>query len=105
VTTKRAQAQRAASLPPLRSFTLHGAGPFAGWEAEARADFPASVLANLQSGDIGRIMEALDSIIISHNFPDSADQLAATMAEVDPYDGAIHMAGIIFDWINKLPNR
>ena len=105
MTIKRARARRAASRPPLRSFTVNGTESFAGWEAEARADFPASVLANLQSGDISRIMAALDGIIISHNFPDSADKVAATMADVDPYDGAIHMAGIIFDWINKLPNR
>lgn len=80
-------------------------GDFAGWGATAKADFPAGLLADLVSGDIGRIMKVLDTIIVDHNFPDSQDKLATSMAEVDPYAGLMEAAGQIFDAIGKLPNR
>lgn len=80
-------------------------GDFAGWEATARADFPARVLADLQSESIERIMNALDAIIVTHNFPDASDELASTMADVDPYDGLLKIAAEIFEALGKLPNR
>ena len=51
------------------------------------------------------IIAALDVIVIDHNLPDANDELAASMAEVDPYDGLMDMATGIFDAIGKLPNR
>jgi hypothetical protein len=80
-------------------------GDFAGWEASARADFPARVLANLQSESIERIMMALDVIVTEHNFPDADGEIAQTMEDVDPYDGLLLIVGEIFDAIGKLPNR
>jgi hypothetical protein len=80
-------------------------GEFAGWEATARADFPARLLADLQSGKVDRLITALDEIITDHNFPDSEDRIAATMSEVDPYPGLLEVGGRVLDAIGKLPNR
>lgn len=102
----RALKRKAAKRPSIRTVSvLLEEGDFAGWEATARADFPAKVLADLESASIARIMTALDVIVIDHNFPNSEDEVAASMAEVDPYDGLLIVAGKIFDAIGKLPNR
>jgi hypothetical protein len=99
---KRKPAKRPA---PRTVHVLIADGDFAGWEATARADFPARVLSDLQSESIERIMHALDVIIIDHNFPDASDQLAETMQDVDPYEGILKIAGELFDALGKLPNR
>ena len=98
--------RKAAKRPATR--TVHvtiAEGDFAGWECTARADFPASVLADLQSGDIGSIVDALGRIITDHNFPDEHDEIAETMREVDPYEGLLEVAGEVFTQLAKLPNR
>lgn len=94
-----------APRPAARTVHVTGSGEFAGWEATARADFPAKVLADLQSQSVERIMAALDAIVIEHNLPNMDGELAARMADVDPYDGALAIAGAIFEAIGKLPNR
>jgi hypothetical protein len=104
--TVRAMRRKAARKPAPRLVdVIVKDGDFEGWEATARADFPARVLADLQSGSIERIMTALDVIVTEHNFPDAEGEIAASMAEVDPYDGLLRIAGDIFDAIGKLPNR
>lgn len=98
--------RRAARRPAPRVVTVTiEAGDFAGWSATARADFPARLLADMQSGDIGRLLAVLDAIIVEHNFPNSEDGIAATMNDVDPYGGLVEVAGELFDAIGKLPNR
>lgn len=97
--------RKAAKRPTPRTVTVTGTGDFEGWEATARADFPAGLIADLQSGDIGRIIHVLDVIVLDHNMPDANDEIAKTMAEVDPYTGLMEMASEIFDAIGKLPNR
>jgi hypothetical protein len=98
--------RRPAKRPEARIVSVSiETGPFEGWAATARADFAAGLLADLTSGDIGRIMTVLDRIIVDHNFPNANDELAKTMAEVDPYAGLLEVGGAIFDAIGKLPNR
>jgi hypothetical protein len=98
--------RKAAKKPPTRTVEVKiTEGDFAGWEATARADFPARVLADLQSQDIERIMRALDTIILTHNFPDTDGELATAMADVDPYEGLMKIGGEVFDALGKLPNR
>lgn len=80
-------------------------GPYAGWWAVVRADFPLRVLEDLQSGDIGRMARALDAIVVEHNMPDTAGNVAASVADVDPYTGALDLAGAAFEAITKLPPR
>lgn len=80
-------------------------GLYAGWWARARADFPASVLADMQSGKIEGVIRALDVIVVEHNMPNSDDKVAERMGDVDPYDGLLEMAQAVFDAIGSLPNR
>ncbi len=98
--------KKAAKRPAPRTveITVRG-GDFDGWSATARADFPAGLLADLQSGQISRIIGVLDAVVIEHNMPDANDEVAATMSEVDPYSGLMEVATAIFDAIAKLPNR
>lgn len=106
MSTVRQLKRRPAKRPAARTVTVTiMSGDFEGWEATARADFPARLLTDLSSGDMGRIIAALDEIITEHNFPDAADELAETMADVDPYSGLIRVSTDIFDAIGKLPNR
>lgn len=97
---------KAAKRPTPR--TVHvviAEGDFAGWEATAKADFPARVLTDLQSGDIERLIDALGQIITDHNFPNSSDEVAASLGDVDPYDGLIQVATEVLERLFKLPNR
>lgn len=99
--------RRPAKRPEARLVTARAPedGPFAGWEATARGDFRAELLADLQSGQIERIIRVLDAIVVDHNMPNDRDELAATIGDVDPYDGLLVISGAIFDAIGKLPNR
>lgn len=98
--------RRAAKRPAPRTVTvIVDKGDFEGWEATARADFSASLLADLQSGDIAKIMSVLDIIVVDHNMPDKDDEIAAAMSDVDPYAGLMVVTSLIFDAIAKLPNR
>lgn len=102
MTTKRRPAKR----PTPRTVTVTiDKGDYEGWEATAKADFPAGLLADLQSGSIERIIHVLDKIITDHNFPTADDELATSMAEVDPYGGLLEVANGLFDAIGKVPNR
>jgi hypothetical protein len=80
-------------------------GDFAGWEATARADFPARLLLELDSGSIGRILPALDAIIIDHNMPNSAGKLAETLADVDPVWGLVAISEALGLALAALPPR
>ena len=104
--TVRQLRRRAAKRPAPRTVNVViKEGEFAGWEATAKADFPARLLVDLQSGEISKILAVLDAIIIDHNFPDVNDEIATAMADVDPYPALLTIAGEIFDEMSKLPNR
>lgn len=105
----------AAKVKPLRAVTagrrtVHcriAVGPYAGWEWTAYADFKAKLYAELQSGELDRIIRALDErVIIEHNFPDFEDPdiRAESIGDVDV--GALNViVDRTFDAIGKLPNR
>ena len=98
--------RRPAKRPTPRTITVGMAeGDFAGWQCEAKIDFPASLLADLQSQDAIRFLHVMDAIVVDHNFPNADDEIAATMADVDPYSGLVAMARQIFDAIGALPPR
>jgi hypothetical protein len=98
--------RKAAKRPAARTVTATiEAGEFAGWSATAKADFPARVLSDLQSGNVDRLVAALDAIIIDHNMPDTNDEIAASMGDVEPYEGVMLIGADIFDQLAKLPNR
>lgn len=96
----------AAKRPAARTVSVQiTTGEFAGWEATAKADFPAGILSDLQSGDIERLIRALDRIVVDHNFPNSSDEVAESLADVDPYEGLIVVATQLFEKIGSLPSR
>lgn len=96
----------AAAKPAPRTVTVEiSEGDFAGWRCVAIADFPARVVADLESGKVALIFAALDRIILEHNFPDEAGELAGSMADVDPLRGVVAIAGAIAHKIESLPNR
>lgn len=80
-TLERRAARRASSEPVVVTVAD---GPFAGWSATVRTDFPASTLALLEGETIVGILEALDAIVIEHNYPNAkTGELAESIAEVD----------------------
>ena len=95
----------AAARPAARTVTVRLPSPYEGWEATLRADFPLRVLEDLASGEIPKLTAALDRIVITHNFPDSADQVAASMMDVDPSDGVVALANAFHDELGRLPPR
>lgn len=97
--------RKAAKRPTPRTVTVVLSGDFEGWEATAKADFPAALIGDLQSGNVERIIGALDAIVIDHNLPNAEDEIAAKMMDVDPYTGLMEIASEVFDAIGKLPNR
>ena len=102
----RAIRRKAAKRPAPRTVTVViEKGDFEGWEVTARADFPASLIGDLTSGSVDKVIAVFDRIVIDHNLPNSQDEIAASMAEVDPWQGLVVIAGEVFDKIAKLPNR
>lgn len=98
--------RKAAKRPEARLVhVVIAEGDFVGWEATARADFPARLLSDLQSGSVDRLIHVLDEIITDHNFPDANDEAAESMADVDPYAGLLKVGGELLDAIARLPNR
>lgn len=71
-----------------------------------KADFPARLLVTLQkSDDPTEILTAFDSIVMDHNLPSADGSLAASLLDVDPYEGALAVIGAAFEAISKLPPR
>ena len=98
--------RRAAKRPAPRTVTATiEDGDFAGWSATARADFPARLVIDLDSGQVEKILSVLEVIIVDHNMPDQADQVAEHLADVDPYAGLLAIANALGAELGKLPNR
>lgn len=99
------QRRAVGAKPKPRTVEVTGSDLWATWACTARVDFPARLLADLQSGSVDRILAAMGVIIVSHNFPGEDGELAADLGSVDPYTGLVAMAGEVIDAIGKVPNR
>lgn len=99
-------ARKAAKRPAPRTVTatIEG-GDFDGWSATARADFPARLVIDLNSGQVDKILGVLEAIIVEHNMPDSEGEIADHLADVDPYSGLLAVANALGDQLAALPNR
>lgn len=97
--------RRPAARPAPRTVEVTGTGEFATWEARALASFRAAWLVELESGSVTRILAVLERIVVDHNMPNADGELAEHLADVDPYDGLLNVAGAITDAIGKLPPR
>jgi hypothetical protein len=104
--TVRQLKKRPAKQPERRFVTFVLTGDYEGWEGAARADFKIKIVADLDSGQMDRVIPALDSIVTDHNFPDAddPDKIAATIGDVDS-DAIGPIVDAIFTAIGKLPNR
>jgi len=98
-------AKRAGRKPKPRTVTVTGPGEFSTWECTARADFPARLMVDLQSGNVSLVLAAFGAIVVEHNFPNVDGEIAATLEDVDPYTGLTELAGAIFEAIGRLPPR
>lgn len=94
-----------AKRPAPRIVPIDLPAPYTGWHARARADFPAKLLADLQTNDVDRVIRALDGIVIEHNFPNEEGTLAASIGDVDPYDAVVTLGIAVIDALGALPNR
>jgi hypothetical protein len=102
----RRELVKVAARPPARTVDVEvKSGAFAGWAASARADFPAGFLVDLESGTAAGVLSVLKVIVLKHNMPNSKGELAATIAEVEPYDGLMVVAAEILGAIRSLPPR
>jgi hypothetical protein len=104
----RASARKAARRPDgyaARTVTVKLKAPFEEWVAECRADFPLRVFQDLNSGDIDRVLPALDRIVLEHNFPDETGELATALADVDPPDAVTLLVEGLSEEVGKLPPR
>lgn len=102
----RREAAKVAARPPARTVdVVIDDGLFAGWAATARADFPARLLVDIDSGRAGPVVTAMETIILTHNMPGADGKLARSIGDVEPYDGLLAIAGAVLEAIGKLPNR
>ena len=96
----------AAGTPvPARTVSANGEGPYADWHVTLRSDFSARMLVELQSGDVLRVMAAVDPLVVEHNFPDGAGALASSILDAVPWDAALTVVTRALGEIGKLPNR
>lgn len=98
--------RRAAKRPPVRTVVVGiPEGDFAGWQATMRVDFPARLLEDLESKNAMRFLGAMDQLVVEHNFPNSKDELAVGMIDVDPYTGVVAICEAYLDALKALPPR
>jgi hypothetical protein len=104
VTAVRQLKRKAAKRPQTRTVTVTGPEGYEEWECTARADFPVRWIIEL-TAEPDAIVRFFDRIVVSHNFPDEQDEVAASLADVDPWDGLLKMSDAIVEAIGNLPNR
>ncbi|HEV8282351.1 MAG TPA: hypothetical protein VGQ02_10850 [Candidatus Limnocylindrales bacterium] len=98
--------KRAAKRPPTRTVEVGIAeGDFEGWRATLKVDFPAKLLEEFESGSAQRVINALQRLVVDHNFPDAEGEVAATLMDVDPYTGLVAIADAYLSAIRALPPR
>jgi hypothetical protein len=95
-----------AARPPARTVEIAiEDGPYAGWRATIRLDFPTRLLIGFQSGVLSEILASLELIVIDHNFPDENGERAASLVDVDPFAGLLAIANEIGTALAAVPNR
>lgn len=72
--------------PAPRTIRIDLEEPYKGFFVVAKADFPARVLTDLQSGDFERAIDAFSRVVTDHNLPNEEGVKASHLADVDPFD-------------------
>lgn len=91
--------------PAPRTIRVDLPAPFIGYYVIAKADFPARVLSDLQSGDFDRALGAFDRIVVEHNLTDENGVKTVSLLDADPF-AAVQLA--LEGWgseLGKLPPR
>lgn len=97
--------RKVASRPAPRTIPIALDGDLAGWECQARIDFPTSWFVELNTHDLSKVLGVLDKIIVTHNFPDATGAPAATMADVDPFTALLAVVDKLGEALRSLPPR
>jgi hypothetical protein len=91
--------------PAPRTIRIDLPEPYTGFYAIAKADFPARVLTDLQSGDFATAVDAFSRVVIEHNLPAEDGTTAPHLADVDPFDMVRIAMEKWGDELGKLPPR
>lgn len=93
------------SKPQFRTVDIVLSAPFDGWTATMRAEgVPARVFIELQSGSVERAMNAVERLIVNHNFLDETGEPAATVLDA-PMDALTDCVSKWSDAVAALPPR
>lgn len=96
--------KRAGKKISRRQVTATLEDPYEGWTLTIWADFSARLLADLQSGDVARILSFLEAVTIDHTLPDDTGEIAKSLGDVD-YQGLLKVAEAAMEAIARLPPR
>ena len=91
--------------PAPRTIRIDLPEPFAGFYVIARADFPARVLSDLQSGDFDKAVDAFSRIVVEHNLTDEDGDRVAHLADADPFSMVTLAMEKWGEELGKLPPR
>lgn len=93
------------SKPNFRSVDIELGEPFIGWKAKMRAEgISARVFIDLQSGSAQKSMEALERLVISHNFLDENGKATESILDA-PMDSLTEAITKWSDAVAALPPR
>jgi hypothetical protein len=91
--------------PDFRTVDVALSAPFDGWKATMKAEgVPARVFIELQSGNVERSLNAVERLIVSHNFLDEAGQPAKSVLDA-PMDALTDTITKWSDAVAALPPR
>ena len=91
--------------PSFRTVEIALAAPFDGWTATMRAEgVPARVMIDLQSGSVERALNAVDRLIVKHNFLNEDGDPAASVLDA-PMDALTQTVERWSEAVAALPNR
>lgn len=91
--------------PAPRTIRIDLQEPYAGFYVIARADFPARVLSDLQSGNFDKAIDAFSRIIVEHNFTDEESKPVDHLADADPFSMVTFAMEKWGEELGKLPPR
>ena len=94
-----------ATKPNFRTIEITLSEPFDGWKATMKAEgVPARVFIDLQSGNVERAMNAVERLIISHNFLTETGEETDSVLDA-PIDALTQTIGKWSEAVAALPPR
>jgi len=91
--------------PSFRTVEIVLAAPFDGWTTTMRAEgVPARVMIDLQSGSVERALNAMERLIVKHNFLNEHGEPAASVLDA-PMDALTQAVEKWSEAVAALPPR